>query len=287
MHKKGTEPVIWIIIEAALITIAIISVFSYIRSVQDNELFMKKFLARDTALMIETVGSVPGDISYVYQDTKANLSRFTFKFADSRAEIARGTEVTPTDYPFYFDASLNKNLATVSDSRQLVFSKRGTSLAVGKELSAQYLTGCSAINTKDSLTLMILDPSDEDALKVATYLNKKVSIPVSITAQQKPFSEDERLLKITDDSDLVIGISYRSDGVNRVLYGSQNQDKAEKLACLILKHLALSGATSIPSTDRMLSKNTKGIAVRLEVDKAITDSQAANAINAAVREYNG
>jgi hypothetical protein len=286
MNKKAIEPALWILIEAAVITVAIIIVFSYIRSVQEDTLFMQKYLARDTALMVETMSSVPGDVVYTYQDSKADLSIYSFSFSSGNARVGLGPELTPPDYPYYIDTSLKPNLATVTASKQLVFAKRGTSLDFAAALPLGYQQGCGSIDTKGQINVLVVDPADAKALKTADYMRGKSSIPVTLTTQKVPESEDKRLSAISESTDAVVGMQFTSDGLMRVRYGNANQQQAEKLACLILKNLP-TGGTSISSNDRMLLKNTRGIAVKVEVGTTIDEATVANAVLSAVREYNG
>lgn len=298
MHKKGTEPVIWIIIEAVAITIAIIIIFNYINTVQDDTLFMKEFLARDLALMIDTVSTVPGEVTYTYKDSKANLSKFTYSFSKGIVDSPNKVDIRvskeqaatmpeDTTYPFYYDAKLSADFRTIADSKQIAFTKKAGIIDVGKEISRASAGACASIDTRGQIALLTLDPADQTAWQVADYIRKKGTLPVALTRNEQLETEAQRLDRISESTAAVISISFTDSGSIKAFYSANNQQRSEKLACIIIKNLDSTTGTIIPSSDRMISKNTQGIGVKVEIGRTMAVDKAANALFAAVREYNG
>jgi hypothetical protein len=286
MGKRGSEPLQWVLIEAVAITVAAIIIFTFIGDVRDDRLFEQKFLSRDISLMVDTVSSVPGSVTYTYTEKK--LPDYSVGFAGGRSSISttatdKSQGAVSQEYPFYYDSTLSADLRAVSLSDTIIFSKDGGSLKVGRDSALPIKRLCPEVDTKGSIKLLTLDATDSDAFKLAGLIRDRINGPVALTSATAGASEDDRLKTITADTAVVVSVSYKGSGT-RVLYAESTA--GEKLACLVAMRLG-PAITYSPSASKMISKNTKGVGVAIETDTTVPAENVAAAVAEAVREYNG
>jgi hypothetical protein len=284
MHRKGTEPILWVIIEAAVITLATIILFNYLNSVKEDRVFEKQFLARDTALLASTVGTVPGDVVFTYTHSQMPISDYWFKHEKGSAMVGKSKEDQSSDYPFCYDRSLSLEAGKIDGSNQIVYAKQGPRMQIAKESTLQFESICPNVETTGTITLIVVDPADTASWQTADYMRQKSSLPMTLTRDESSKTEEERAHTIGVDTPLVIGIET-SDAV-RVYYSVNNRQRSEKLACLVAKNL-FEGVALIPTDRAIINKNTKGIGIMVTMPDTVAAERAATALNAAVRDYNG
>ncbi len=88
LDKKGTGDtlgeyaiIIWEIMVFVVITLALLM---YVRDLSEKTIFEKNFIARDTAMVVNTMYASPYTTVYLYPE---NTSMFTLRFNDQRVEV--------------------------------------------------------------------------------------------------------------------------------------------------------------------------------------------------------
>ncbi|MEK6947427.1 MAG: hypothetical protein AABX32_07515 [Nanoarchaeota archaeon] len=109
------------VFELVLAAIVILALYNFINSVVDSTIFEKNYLARDLAMLTNTVYSSPGDLSYIYSensgkhmfifDFKHNSVQVTDKSSAGLSSSIPGKENTDSTLPASYPFAENKNLA--------------------------------------------------------------------------------------------------------------------------------------------------------------------------------
>jgi hypothetical protein len=89
MNKRAdVVPVYFRIFEVLLLVMAISIVTAEVNNIKDSGVFQKKFLARDIALLLDSITNARGNIMYVYQPPLiTGFSRFSFDFSNGRVNV--------------------------------------------------------------------------------------------------------------------------------------------------------------------------------------------------------
>ena len=99
--KKGiSDEVFFNIFELILAMIVIVSLLKFINDVSEQTIFEKNYLARDMALLINTLYTAPGDVSYIYNEDTANF-KFIYGFMPNKVEVYEKEEALQQNHPFY------------------------------------------------------------------------------------------------------------------------------------------------------------------------------------------
>ena len=116
-NKRGfTHEIFFHVFELVMAAIVLVALFYFINDIANQTIFERNFMARDLTLLLNTLYSAPGDVSYEY---KASLADLNFDFAKNKVEISniQGKESTKAFYPF----AKNKNMQF--QDRELVYNK--------------------------------------------------------------------------------------------------------------------------------------------------------------------
>ncbi|MBI4453244.1 hypothetical protein HY636_01230 [Candidatus Woesearchaeota archaeon] len=128
------------IFELVLASIILLALLYFINDISEQTIFEKNFMARDLALLINTIYAAPGEVKYNYNE---NMEGFIFDFSDSKVEIKRkqDDESANVFYPF----AKTKNIP-FSDKR-LNYEKEIVKIIFSKSADSVDITKPSTINT--------------------------------------------------------------------------------------------------------------------------------------------
>ena len=102
--KKGiSDEIFFNVFEIILAIIVIVSLLNFINDVSEQTIFEKDYLARDMALLINTLYTAPGDVSYTYNEN-APKSKFIYEFSPNKVEVYGKEEALQQNHPFYMFA---------------------------------------------------------------------------------------------------------------------------------------------------------------------------------------
>jgi len=280
--KKGqTVTSLWILVEAVLITLATLIFFQYILTVENNTLFEQKFLARDVALMANTMSSIPGELRYEYI-SEANLSKYVYIFKEDKAKVNAKESSIQSSYPFYHDSRMNLDFKDLDGPEKLTFVRTESSLKINENIKEQIERVCERPEVKKS-DIVKIDYDDDSKAYADALLAKLNSNPgiVAGLARTETSTEAERLESIKT-ADMLISFGKDTDTVK---YAKREEESARYLACLITKNMKTQGSqATFVSTDTVMVSNA-GIGIRILAE---TDpDKVAVSIASALREYNG
>jgi len=106
MNKRGqSKSTVTVLMEAILLSVVIILMLSVIRKEILSTKYDKMFLARDHAMLIDTIHASPNKILLNYPQ---DITGFSFKYEDSTVIVYREDEgeVASESYPFTEDPNL-------------------------------------------------------------------------------------------------------------------------------------------------------------------------------------
>jgi len=279
--KRGVATILWYIIEAILITLAIVIFFQYIDSVKNNTLFEQQFLARDIALMTNTISSIPGEVQYTYA-SESNLSRFNYVFADDKIKISAKDSQSFASYPYYYDSGMSIDFQDQNSPKQLEFARTKSSLKINEHLKdTENPEEKCPLRTDEKITILVID-YDNDAEKYAHALIAKLSTNPHIVAnlaRTESSTIRERSERISQ-SDYTISFGT---GLNEKVTHS-NSESARSIGCHITDKLNSQGIkTTYTPVDSILT-NAKIAGIRIIVGS--DENKVAVGIASALKDYN-
>ena len=133
MNKKGMEERLyfWIFYFVVLIII-LLGLFTYVNNLAGKITFDQDYLARDLALVLNTVYASPGNIEVSYSIPKKN--DFLFIIEDGLVIVRQGNDVlNERSYPFQEDTYVESNLGDglkLNDPAVILFSKKDNVLEI-------------------------------------------------------------------------------------------------------------------------------------------------------------
>lgn len=138
-NKRGLEhELFFTVFEIILVAVIVFALLSFVNDVAKQTIFEKNYLARDLALLINTIYASPGEITYSY---KENTNDFTFNFHDNKVEVYKDEE---SEQKIFYLFAQNKKipfggktLRPKQKGTEIDFYKSEQSLAVGKKEDMQ------------------------------------------------------------------------------------------------------------------------------------------------------
>ncbi|MBI4452422.1 hypothetical protein HY637_03260 [Candidatus Woesearchaeota archaeon] len=107
--KKGmSDELFFTIFEVILVAIITVALYNFITDVSEKTIFEKNYLARDMALLINTLYAAPGEVSYAYNEDTTKF-KLIYKFSPNKIEVYEKEEALQQNHPFYLFAE-NKNM---------------------------------------------------------------------------------------------------------------------------------------------------------------------------------
>ena len=100
-NKNGiNQELFFNIFEVVLAFIVILSLFYFINDVVKQTIFEKNYLARDLAILVNTIYSAPGDVNYDYKENSDKF-QFVFNFTPNKVEVYSYEEKEPGEHLNY------------------------------------------------------------------------------------------------------------------------------------------------------------------------------------------
>jgi len=95
------------IFELVLVVIVAFALFNFVKSIEKDTLFQKTYLARDVALVVNTLYAAPGDVSYTYVEN-GHDNTYNIDFAENTVSVSSAEDKDGSVVPFYhFDEDKN------------------------------------------------------------------------------------------------------------------------------------------------------------------------------------
>ncbi len=118
-----------------LLVLTTIILFKYVKSVEEDTELQKLFLSRDLALLMNTLYSAPGDVTYTYSFDKLNLDNFNFEFMELNPDkpIVRVEDNSiKKSYP-YGTILESKQTYSIAGTNSIKFSKSNSKIDIKNE----------------------------------------------------------------------------------------------------------------------------------------------------------
>ena len=125
----------YILAQLLLIALVGFALFSFVDTVGQGTLYHKKYIARDLALITDTIYASPGDIHYIYP---VDISEFIINFKQDGVEVYEELELYEKMYPsrIIYPVLINKNIdlenKVVSPDLDMSLKYQGFQLKIDK-----------------------------------------------------------------------------------------------------------------------------------------------------------
>lgn len=122
------------IFEIALAILILLALLKFIYDISNKTIFEKNYMARDLAILLNTLYSAPGEVRYDYSE---NIEGLVFDFAGNKVEILtkKDEESTKVFYPFGKNKNLqflDKELIYENEKVKIIFLKSKELLNIAK-----------------------------------------------------------------------------------------------------------------------------------------------------------
>ena len=289
MQKRGEIKLNYEVLIELVLLIVITSAFFYFhKTVQENTVFEKSYVARDIALLMETSQSVPGDVTAYYSQPEFDVGKYNYDFSDNLFKVYEQNILSSIYYPFYLDKTLTAPLPAFEHPAAFVITKLHRVFEIkefGSITQKNPALTCPeyASTKKQQFSLAVV--TDADTAQLQSYL---LNNPTILFA--KKYKEP------TEETNLVIIFSSESGKTIQAYYSNTDDGQSEKMACILANAIFNSITTKISeasveypetSSDDTLLLNKNGIAVQIVIGKdLLTESTTIkSALKTGLEEY--
>jgi len=252
MQKRGsiTHEIYFMLIQIFLILSVSFFLFSFANVIIKDTELEKTLLAKDIALTLNTLQSVPGSIFYVYFNEELKMEHFRFWFYDYDVHVVE-EDTQHLTFPFL----QNKNLKTDfgRDERNLLMNpinliilKSGSSFLIkSTQLTFKEYFSCPFVETHIETPKILLDAGNKDiSWDIIDLINFR-EYNLELTRTQGQIQElNDKLTKIESiEPNIALSINikegYNLKNISRIYFNSElNQDnRLSKLSCLIANNI--------------------------------------------------
>jgi len=241
--KRGFEHSLWTIVEIVLVIMIVVSMFFFIKGVKENRFFERSALSKDTALLVDTIQSVPGDVLYTYTHSGIDMSRYQFNFDKYKVIVKDTDSVLKNTYPYYNDDALaDAYTVPIDKPGKIQFMKTSGELKIGQEIVQDF--GRRSCRKRDSsqeeIKFIQIVYTDSKLEQVANRLRDFLLLPKRIDSTVNSFVDvqntivDNRIvLSQNIDMLLVLSIGADDDTGRIPVIAYYSNDESMKLACFI------------------------------------------------------
>lgn len=279
---QAMTEVLFILMEIIMVIAAGFIVIGKVNSIDDSQIFLKKFFARDLAITINAIQVLQGNVLYFYRPSTDTMANIDFKFSQSLVEA------NDEKYPV---AIKNFDATSINKPQLLKFIKQNKKFFVDADQSTAvkfnpYKLACPEVKT--ALGNVVVDAGHgfnadakdfvgdvgfegtqgkESVLMAALASNlltnlKLTGISAGYTRNPLTSPEDAKTIDarkaLAKDSNTIISLHLNNDVENinnlkaYVNFDSEKYVESAKLACFVLNELSdafaekITGAAIIP-----------------------------------------
>jgi hypothetical protein len=289
MQKRGEIKLTYdVLIELILLIAITIAFFSFHKTVQEDTVFEKTYVARDIALLMETSQSVPGDITAYYSQPEFDVGKYNYDFSDNLFKVYEENVLSSFYYPYYLDKTLTAPLPALEHPAAFVITKLHTVFEIkefGSITQKNLALTCPEYASTKKQKLSMAVAADADTAQLQTYL-----LGNSLLSFAKTYKEP------TEETNLVIIFLSQPGKIIQAYYPTSDDGQSEKMACILANAIFNSITTKIPdaaveypqqSNDEMLRINPEGIAVQIVIGNDLLTESATvkSALKTGLGEY--
>jgi hypothetical protein len=152
LKKRGqSHDVLWWVLNLFFLAIILLTLLYIINSILNNNMFERKYLAKDVALVMNNMYASPNTVLFVYTE---NQFDFDVRFQKNKvmAMKPKEGEVTGITYPFIEEDAMAVNYKKIKSSVvQIGDEKQNFLLALGFKKTPSRINPMAIINTEEVL----------------------------------------------------------------------------------------------------------------------------------------
>ena len=133
--RKGlSHELFFNVFELVLASIVLLALLYFVNDIAKRTIFEKNYMARDTAILLNTLYSAPGEVIYNYNE---KVEDFTFDFLNNEVKLygKEDKEFTNIFYPFAQNKNIpfqDKKLNYEKENVKIKFQKSDDFMSAGK-----------------------------------------------------------------------------------------------------------------------------------------------------------
>jgi len=304
--SQATSESLFVLTEIILVVAAVFLIFGKITSIENDQLFLKKYYSRDIALLLDEIQGMQGNIFYQYNPPQTTLEKLDFTFSPTQIQVADEK---------YLVAARDLQESKIEKPKKIFDSKEGNKIILQKEqpkpLNANKIscpridltlgkiiidpghgydftdetgdTGFKTEKLQESILIANLAASLQSALKVTgIYADTTRSTQINPTEESKTTEERK---KLTEQHTTIISLHANQDEPTTnnikayVNYNSKKYYESVKLACEILNAISdtfvkeTTGIAIIPIDTNQLSEDNPSTILDESDPKLILDDK--------------
>lgn len=314
MNKKGVvQLMLYVIIELVILAAVLLFLMWEVNVLAKDTSFEKRASATDTALLLDTLQSAPGNAYITYKITAPETFAMTFLTAE-RPFVRVASKKDRQEYkqfPFGLNKYIDPSLSDIDPSQQTLFSKTDDEVKASNAQDAMpELLRCPTIDTKQVVNdkTIVIDPGysigqSKDVIKELEHMNIKGPFGKKEIIDDPAHSDtiEAQITAAKPEAVIILNSIAGKDSKNTIKAFIPNKNDAEtrKLACYILNQLLRSknlptpnGLSIIPtSNNAILNQNKLSVLIEFdnnqETQTKLLDEVAyiGEAISSALSEY--
>ena len=289
-HRKAemTERMYFVLFEILLVVLVAGIIFAKVDDVRTNQMFQKKFLTRDLALVKNVEYAAPGVLAYAYGKTNPVFSQFEVALQEGTVTVGQ------TPYPFAADANTKFSSVPVAGTKGIALVRSADEQWAGLEQQINPLRlNCPQIPAIARITLdaghgwsqLLADkgePAGDKGIEASSGYESEITrrLGAGVYGHEPAFYAVTRDLK--EDSPMLLEERQRKiEGMLLSVHASttptvkayvnahgKNKDESTALACNVLNAVtdafpaSFSGASVIPvDVSRLAPDDAKHVLV--------------------------
>lgn len=192
--KRGQEHLYFVLFEIILIVLVTSIIFNKINDIRKDQIFQKKFLARDLALVKNVEYAAPGVLAYAYGKQAEQFPQFEITFADNAVSFSG------TPYPY----AANTNVFLQSEPQMLTGVKAIALVRSGRD---QFISNYGPINP---LRLQCGDQFERISGKITLDAGHGYNEAL-IERQQKEGASEQEIKQVAGDRGIITAVGAESE----------------------------------------------------------------------------
>ena len=316
MKKRGAIPLL-ILFEGLFAVIILFAMITLAKDWATGEATKQIFLTKDSALMIDALHAVPGDVVFNYRTQNFTDDLRMSTFLDNSVQLIPPL-APPSVFPFRPGTpNMVSDEFTIEKNKinTIKFVKTGSKIQFGKDLQVIVGLSCPSVNTKDENwreNKIVVDPQFGGKFKgdvingiEESEINRQIAMSLSgllkadsaTVAETRSLRQDEERSfeernAETINAEIIISIGIGpGQQTNPLNVYISSSIESRKLACLIANELSkfnFDSSNILTSDDPLLKDDIPSVSVELgslSVDTQDKATRYGDAIYKAIKEY--
>ncbi len=287
-NKRGQLISYHALIELVLLILIASAFFYFHKTVQENTVFEKSYVARDIALLIETSQNIPGDATIYYSQPEFDIGKYNYDFSDNLFKVYEENILSSIYYPFYLDKKLTTDLPALEKPAAFVITKLHSVFDI-KEYG-------SIKKENPALTCPDYSSTKKQQLSMAVTADSKTAQLQSYLLNNPTIQFTKKYKEPTEKTNIAIVFSSESGKTIQAYYPITDDGQSEKMACILANAVFNEITAKISdaiveypkrTSDDTLLINKEGIAVQLVIgEELLTETATINsALKKGLEEY--